>query len=115
MDQNQNIPPTAPVQENSPFPKTISGENKSSLILVGACAVVLALVLLGWYMMSRTQIVEEVIPMETAPEVTAANETAPAEAAVVAFETQGSSDEVAAIEADITATDFSSLNDTNQI
>lgn len=117
MAQEQNTPEVTPPADNSPFPKSGSVENKSSLMLVGACAVVLALVLLGWYMMKQSQMQEEIVPImeTTANEQTSGAETASADAAVAAFEAQGTSDEVAAIEADLEATNFSSLNETDQI
>jgi len=113
MDQEQNTQGVTPPEASSPFPKSGAVEDKSSLMLVGACVVVLVLVLLGWYMMRQSQTQTEIAPVMETP--TAASETASADAAVAAFEAQGTSDEVAAIEADITATDFSSLEDTNQI
>ena len=117
MEQDQNTQGVTPPQENSAFPKSGTGDSKSSLVLVGVCAIILILVLLGWYMMRQTQIQEEVIPIMETPtaEGAATAEEASAEAAVVALDTQGTSDEVAAIEADLQATDFSSLNDTSKI
>jgi cytoskeletal protein RodZ len=116
MEQEQNTQGAAP-DASTPFQKSDAGESESSLMLVGACAVVLALVLLGWYMMKQTQMEVEVVPMmeTTAVEQAPVDEAASADAAVAAFETQGSSDEVAEIEADLESTDFSSLDDTDQI
>lgn len=117
MSQEQNTPGVTPPAENSPFPKSGAVENKSSLMLVGACAVVLVLVLLGWYMMKQSAMQPEIVPMmeTTTPGQPAASDAAGSDASVAAFEAQGSSDEVAAIEADLEATDFSSLEETNQI
>lgn len=116
MEQEQNTQGATPVA-STPFQNSGRGENKSSLMLIGACAVVLALVLLSWYMMKQAQMEERIVPMmETgAEEQATADKAASTDAAVAGFETQGSSDEVAAIEADIEATDFSSLNETEQI
>ncbi len=113
--EQQNTQGATP-ETSTPFPQNGAGENKSSLMLVGACAVVLALVLLSWYMMKQSQTEVMVPAMETTTtEQTAANEAASADAAVKAMETQGSSDEITAIEADVTASDFSSLDNTSQI
>lgn len=117
MEQDQNTQGVTPPQENSPFPKSETGEGKFPIVLVGVCAAILVLVLLGWYMMRQTQMQEEVVPIVETPAAggTVTDEAAASQAAIVAFDTQSTSDEVPAIEADLATTDFSSLNDMSQI
>jgi Na+-transporting methylmalonyl-CoA/oxaloacetate decarboxylase gamma subunit len=121
MDQDQNNP-IAGVQPSSPAPVMNSTDSKASLMLIGIGITFLILVILGWYMMQggapvpaleNTQPVGEqnaVSVDETSAAIPAASDTA-----TVALSAQGTSDDVADIDADLKATDLTSLNDIDQI
>ena len=121
MEQEQNTS-GAPAPTNSPF-LSASGD-KNSTMLIGVGVVVLIIILLAWYMMQGSSMTTE-NPTPTAPQV---QNTAPtptessnmesgmaADSAAAALSTQGTSDEVSAIEADANTTDLTSLNDIDTI
>ncbi len=95
----------------------------SSGMLIGGVIVVLVLLGFAWYMMKEDG--EDIAvpapttttgttPAET-PETQAQAEEVKAEAAATALATQGSSDDMSAIDADLQATDHSSLNDADKL
>lgn len=119
MEPEQNTP----TPENA-FPPAVEEGSKNTLI-IGGVAVVLILAGLGWYMMQSMNTVvpeepviptpEVVTPVEQAPATTSAEAAATPDAATTALSTQGTSDELTAIEADLKATDLTSLEDINKI
>ncbi|OGZ17268.1 MAG: hypothetical protein A2494_00335 [Candidatus Lloydbacteria bacterium RIFOXYC12_FULL_46_25] len=119
MEPEQNTP----TPENA-FPPAVEEGNKNTLI-IGGVAVVLILAGLGWYMMQSVNITpseepaipapEAVMPIEQAPATTGTEAAVAPDAATTALSTQGTSDELTAIEADLKATDLTSLEDINKI
>lgn len=114
MEPEQNT--QAP--ENT-FPPAAEGGNKNTLIIAGI-AVVIILALFGWYLLQsiNTEVAAPVVLIPETPGTAQIAEQAPADtadAATVALSTQGTSDELPAIEADLNATDLNSLNDINKI
>ncbi len=103
MDQNQN---TLAPQGGS------VGKNNSSLIVVGGIAAVIVLLGIAWYMMRMNQ---DGAAMPAQNGIAQTEATPTEDAATTALSTQGSSDEVGAIDADIKATDMTSLNDVNTL
>lgn len=114
MEPEQNT--QAP--ENT-FPPAAEGDSKNTLIIAGI-AVIVILALFGWYMLQsiNTEVSAPTVLIPETPNTTQITEQAPAateDAAAVALSTQGTSDELPAIEADLNATDLNSLNDINKI
>lgn len=122
MEPEQNTPTT----ENA-FPPAAEASSKNTLLISGV-AVVVILAGLGWYML---QSVSTEVPVETpvalTPETTQVVEQTPAattseqsaaatpDAATAALSTQGTSDELTAIDADLKATDLAPLGDISKI
>lgn len=109
-EQNTQAPENA-------FPPVAEGGNKNTLIVAGI-AVVAIFALLGWYMLQSIETEAPVAPIVLAPETPPISEQTPAiaeDAAAAALSTQGTSDELPEIEADLNATDLNSLNDINKI
>jgi sugar phosphate permease len=120
MDQDQNT--GAGVPEATPSTPVMSDtHDKNQLMLIAAGIVVLILVILGWYMMQGSTPAPEGISQpigeqKVAPNtVSDTNAAAAPDAATVALSVQGTSDDVADIDADLKATDLTSLNDIDQI
>lgn len=110
QDQNTNTPP---VEQNSPFPAP-KNTNKISLI-VGGIVVILALFVLGYYLMQSSQAPENIPQTEGVSNSETTAEAPAVDTATAALEVQGTSDEVSAIDADLQATDLSSLGDVDNI
>lgn len=120
MDPEQNTQ----TQENT-FPATEAERSNKNMILIGGIAVLVILAGLGWYMLksiNMTPPLDTPAPLapETAPITPEAttdeqNSAAIPDAATAALSTQGTSDELGSIEADLNATDLNSLNDINKI
>jgi hypothetical protein len=122
MDQDQNTPAGVP-EVTPPTPTMSNIDNKNQLMLIGGGIAVLILIILGWYMMQGSTSAPESISQpigeqKVAPnpvsDANAAAATAP-DAASVALSVQGTSDDVADIDADLKATNLTSLNDIDQI
>ena len=118
-EQNTSTP------ENT-FPSAPAEASKNTLLVAGI-AVVIIVAGLGWYML---QSVSTEVPVESTPLSPLTTETSGAmmaattsldasastpDAATAALSTQGTSDELGAIDADLKATDLNSLSDINQI
>lgn len=99
MDPEQNT--GAPAQNTAP--------QKSSALWIGAA--VLLLVVIAWFMLMKGT--DEAMPDGSGAPV--AGSTIGADAQETALSSQGTSDEVADIEADLNATDLNSLNEIDQI
>lgn len=119
MEPEQNT--QTPIQENA-FPPAVEGSNKK-VFMIGGIAVVAILAGLGWYMMQSINMpTTEVAPAVATPEqqnpaTTTTDQTATGtqDAATAALSTQGTSDDLGSIDADLKATDLNSLNDINKI
>ena len=124
MEPEQNT--QTPMQENA-FPPAVEGNNKN-VFMIGGVAVIVILAGLGWYMMKSINMpTAEVAPVVATPETTQTTEQNPAtsttdqtatgtqDAATAALSTQGTSDDLNSIDADLKATDLNSLNDINKI
>lgn len=122
QDQNTGVGGTE-VNSPTPTPSTSNAGAQTPLALIGAGIAVLILIILGWYMMHGSTPAADSIPQpiqeqNTAPspiDNTHASATTAPDAATVALSTQGTSDEVTAIDADVQATDLTSLNDIDKI
>ena len=102
MDQETNKP-----AEQNPFPTATAQKSPLAMIL-GVVGFIIILLGVGWYMMGMQPTAQ--------PELAAAPSTRTTEdTAVTALSAQGSSDDVNAIDADIKASDMSSLSDINKI
>lgn len=114
MEQDQNTGGT-PVQ-SSPTQVTGSAAPKSPLLFVGAAIAVAIVILLGWFSMQSPEIIIDDSMPSMMNDVPAGNEmpmdTAAQEpdAATTALSAQGTSDDVADIDADLKATDLNSLD-----
>lgn len=115
MDQDQNTG-GAPVQ-GSPLPVASSTSEKSPLMIVGAVIAVLIIALFGWYAMQENTDVDDERMAPMTDDMHAGNEMpmdAAAmplpDAATAALGAQGTSDDVADIDADLNATDLKSLD-----
>jgi predicted metalloprotease len=111
MDQNQNTAGT---------PVVGATEGKSSMTLIYVLIAGVIIVLLGWYMMQEgtavpvvdttaQPVAEQQNTVPTGDNTSAGAEATP-DAAAVALSAQGTSDDVAAIDADLSATDLGSLD-----
>lgn len=115
MDQDQNTG-GAPVQV-SPLQVASSTSAKSPLMLIGGIIATLLIVAIGWYaMQDSTDVDDEHMPAVThdMPDgstmpMDAASMPAP-DAATAALSAQGTSDDIADIDADLNATDLTSLD-----
>ena len=96
MEQEQNTPQGGAIKKNS------------MNFAIGAVALVAVLFLVGYIMNFKQDKPEiaETTTQTTTPEV---------DAATVALSSQGSSDDLVSISADLQATDMNSLNDTDKI
>lgn len=93
--------------------------------VMGGALVVIMLIVGGWYLMNKDDMMMDMdmqggmMAETTAPVPGTAEEVAASEAATVAattaLTTQGTSDELGAIEADLNATDLNSLGDPSQL
>ena len=102
MDQETNK-----LAEQNTFPTATAQKSPLAMIL-GVVGFIIILLGVGWYMMGmQTSSPQE----QTAVPPTSATE----DTAVTALSAQGSSDDVNAIDADIKASDISSLSDINKI
>ncbi len=102
MDQETN----KPVEQN-PFP-TATTQKSPLAMIVGVVGFIIILLGVGWYVTGM----QPVSPQE----LTAVSPTSTTEdAAFTALSAQGSSDNVNAIDADIKASDMSSLGDMSKI
>jgi hypothetical protein len=122
MDQDQNTPAGVP-EATPPTPAMSNTDGKNQLMLIGGGIAILILIILGWYMMQGSTPAPESIAQPigeqkvTPNTVSDANAPAAAvpDAASAALSAQGTSDDVADIDADLKATDLTSLNDIDQI
>ena len=103
MDQNQN-----------PFPGTQTNGNKSTVSFIGAVVLVIVLVAAGWYLL-RGREAGGIPSSETVGATGAEEVAAEPDAATEALSSQGTSDEVSAINADLNATDLNSLDEINSL
>jgi predicted metalloprotease len=122
MDQDQNTGGGVPEVTPPAAPSTSNSDGKNQRMLIGAGIAVLILVILGWYMMQGSTpaapgIAQPIQEQKVAPDTTSNTNTSVAvpDAATVALSLQGTSDDVADIDADLKATDLTSLNDIDQI
>jgi len=84
-----------------------SGKNKSPLPIVGGIVLIIALAIFGWFMLSGQKAIE--VTPEVAPTVQEPDNT------TAALNMQSPSDELGAIDSDISTTDLNALNDIDQI
>ena len=108
MDQETNKP-----QGESTFPAAPMAEKSSLPMIAAIIGLVVVLLGAGWFameMMKPTQELGTTAPVSDLTATDAASDTASA-----ALSTQGSSDDVTSIEADLKATNMSSLDDINKI
>ena len=118
MDQNQNVPQS--VQPENTFPSAASPEKSSAGMVIGVIALVVVLAGIGWFMVGQNGMGMMSAPspvVATQPTNTGAASTTniTEDAAATALATQGSSDEIGAINADLKTTDLNSLNDIDKI
>jgi hypothetical protein len=87
---------------------------QSKAMLAGGVILILVLALFSWYLFNGSQPANTVPAPETgtAPQQELTQES---DAATAALAAQGTSDDVAAIEQDLNATDLTSLSDVNKI
>lgn len=117
MDQDQNTG-AAPTGQNSPFPVSGDTGGKSPLMLVGGGIIVLILIILGWYMMqtgeqSGTLEQGQAAPTSLKSDTGSAPVNAAPDAETAALSTQGTSDDIVDIDADLKATNLESLDSSN--
>jgi hypothetical protein len=98
MDSNKETtsPETDEVIQTPPTPQRGGGENKSFGPLIGIVIIILILVLGGLYLWSNQSDLGSLSPNE--------------DGVIQALQEQGASDEVSAIEEDLSATDLESLD-----
>lgn len=91
-----------------------TGNHRTLGNVIAGLSLLIAALLGGWYLMQKSS-VEMVV--ENAPVTTGGASTIVTEVdtATASLGKQGTSDEVAAIDADLKATDLGSLNDVNKI
>jgi hypothetical protein len=82
-------------------------KNKSTLLLVGGIVLIIALAVLGWFVLSG-QKQESITPIVTPTAQEPDNTTA-------ALNMQSPSDELSAIDSDVNTTDLNALNDIDKI
>lgn len=113
MDQEQNT------TQHDGFPSA-SPEKSNLSMFVGVGAFIIILVGLGWYVIQGGTMTGDLLPRETVtPDMTQQKNvpvaTSSEDAAAAALSTQGTSDSVADIDADLQATNLDSLNAIDQI
>lgn len=101
-----NTPPPAQPATPSANPFPAGGDKTSTATLIGAVIVILAIIAGIWCYTEYSDTEETLPPVVTENTGGATTES---DAAVEALSKQGSSDEVAAIEADLQATDLNSM------
>ena len=114
MDQETKTP-----EAEATFPAAPAAQKSPLAMIVGVAGFIIVLLGVGWYAMSSLQMQQlsgdlttATAPREqTSPAATDTSE----DTAATALSTQGSSDDVTAIDADLKATDLDSLNDINKI
>lgn len=125
MEPEQNTNTQQPQQTENAFPPATETGSKNTM-LVGVIAVIVVLAGLGWYMLeSMNTVPPQEMPVALTPETTQVATETPTttevtptttqDAATAALSTQGTSDDLTAIDADLKATDLNSLNDVNKI
>lgn len=111
----EQVTQTGGAGTNNAFPSSETPKSSGSTLVIGVI-VLLALIAGGWFMMNQNASPAGT-PTET-PTV-ATTETMPSaaadEAAVKVLSTQSDSDEVAAIDADLKATDLNAIGDPSKI
>ena len=113
MDQETKTP-----EAETTFPGAPAAQKSPLAMIVGVAGFIIVLLGVGWYAMSSLtmQQLSGDLTTTTAPSQTPPSATStPEDAAATVLSTQGSSDDVAAIDADLKATDLDSLNDINKI
>lgn len=115
MAQDQNMTP-----KDDAFPTAVAPEKSNLSMFVGVGAFIIVLVGLGWYVMQGGVMTGDMIQQPAvSPKAQTSNSstmgTSSEDAAAAALSTQGSSDDAAAIDADLKATDLNSFNDVNRI
>lgn len=114
MDQETKTP-----EAEITFPPAPAAQKSPLAMIVGVAGFIIVLLGVGWYAMSSLtmQQLSGDLTTTTAPrELTPPSATSTSEdAAATVLSTQGSSDDVAAIDADLKATNLDSLNDIDKI
>lgn len=113
MDQEQNT------TQHDGFPAA-SPEKSNLSMFVGVGAFIIILAGLGWYVIQGGTMTGEILPSksptpDTAQVKSTQTATSSEDAAAAALSTQGTSDSVADIEADLKATNLDSLDAIDQI
>ena len=104
-----------PAVENT-FPAAQVAEKSPLTIIVGVVGSVIVLLGVGWYVFNMNQPQEQLgVAAPVHREVTTQPAPATADTAAAALSTQGTSDDVSAIDTDLKATDLNSLNDASKI
>ncbi|OGZ06249.1 MAG: hypothetical protein A2845_00380 [Candidatus Lloydbacteria bacterium RIFCSPHIGHO2_01_FULL_49_22] len=99
MDQDTNIP-------------VLAGHHRTLGNVIAGLSLLIALLVGGWYIFMQQY--DAGSPAATPSDTTGAASTE-VDTATAAFQVQGTSDEISAIDADLEATDLNSLNDINSI
>ncbi len=112
MDQETN----KPVEQN-PFPAAPTTEKSPLAMIVGVVGFIIILLGVGWYMMGMNppSTEQQLSATPTTVTPTPATTDSTQDTAAATLSAQGSSDDVNAIDADLKATDMSSLGDINKI
>jgi hypothetical protein len=113
MDQKLDNTPT-----EETFPTVLGKEESRLSMLVGVGAFVIILAGLGWYFLrgvSQDVQVEKPLPTPVVQKAAPVVASTTLDAATAALSSQGTSDEVDAINSDLKATDLNSLNDIDKI
>ena len=114
MDQEQNT-----TAKTDSLPTAISQEKSNLSMFVGVGAFLIILAGLGWYVVQGGEMKGNLFPDTPAAAAvnnqTASTGTSSEDVAATALSTQGTSDSVADINADLKATNLDSLNDLNKI
>lgn len=115
MDPEKNMTP-----KDDAFPSAVSSEKSNLSMFVGVGAFLIILVGLGWYVfqggMSGSDILSQAqVMQQNTNEQSTTTATSTEDAAVVTLSSQGTSDTVTDINADLKATDLNSLGDIDKI
>lgn len=104
--QETTTPVQKPLDENT-FPQASQAGGSSSILpLLLAIVGLVVLAIAAWYFMRPSAMPGDMMPVPDLPPPTAETGTMPADPVVQALSTQGTSDEIADIEADLNATDL---------